>query len=241
MDASSKAGAVASSERGGARTAARLGVLAYGIACYLLHWVATALLIGFLGNLVLPKTIDSGKGSATGAAICVDVLLLTLFVGTHWTMAQSWFKQRWTRVVPEPMERSTYVLVTSIVVGLMVLLWQPMPDPVWVASSSSAQTTMLWVYLGAWSLAILATFPIGHFELFGLRQAWLYWKVSPHTEPTPRPSPLSALYDWLPHPIFIGYAVAIWAAPTMSWGRFLVASVLSLFLLVDVRLAANRR
>jgi hypothetical protein len=117
-------------------------------------------------------------------------------------------------------------------------MWQPIRGDVWLAPGESASRFLNGVYLLGWALAIASTFPINHWELFGLRQAWLYWSGREYTPPQARPS---ILYRILPHPIFVGYAVSLWAVPRMGWGHFLFSGVLSAFLLIDLRLAADER
>lgn len=212
-------------------------VLVYGSLCYLLHWVITFYLIGFMGNMWVPKSVDIASHlSPTWFAIVADVFLLAVFIGQHWLMARPWFKRIWMRWIPEPMERSTYVLMTCVALAIMFWLWRPIANDVWLASDSISGRFLVGVYLAGWALAIVATFPINHLDLFGLRQAWLYWRGLEYTPPVATPS---ILYRILPHPIFVGYTIAAWAAPRMGWAHFLLSSALSLFLLVDLRLAAD--
>jgi methanethiol S-methyltransferase len=215
----------------------RTFVLVYGTVCYLLHWLVTVYLIGFIGDMWWSRTIDVKlRYASTTWALSADLLLICLFIALHWLMARQWFKRWWTHWVPEPIERSTYVLTTCLVLALLFWTWQPVRGDVWVAGSVRAASFLTAVYLLAWVLAIYATFPINHWDLFGIRQAWLYWLGQEYTPPKSRPS---VLYRLLPHPIFVGYAVALWAAPRMGWSRFLLSAGLSAFLLIDVRLAAN--
>jgi methanethiol S-methyltransferase len=212
-------------------------VLVYGVFCYVLHWGITFYLIGFMGNLCVPKSVDvASQPCSTLFAIVADLLLVSLFIGQHWLMARPWFKSVWTRWVAKPIERSTYVLMTCGVLIVMFWLWQPIGNGVWLASNDISRQFLLGVYLAGWTLAIVATFPINHWDLFGIRQAWLYWRGVEYTPPTARSS---TLYRILPHPIFVGYGIAAWAAPYMGWAHFLLSSALTLFLLIDVRLAGD--
>jgi methanethiol S-methyltransferase len=217
----------------------RTFALFYGVFCYLLHWVTTIYLIGFLGNLWWPKTVDSAPSELhTVWALLVDLGAIVLFVFLHWLMARQWFKQRWSKWVPEPIERSTYVLTTCVILGFLFWVWQPIEGNVWLAQGEDAARFLTAIYLLGWALAIVSTFPINHWDLFGLRQVWLYWLKTPYSPPTPSGS---ILYRFLPHPIFVGYAISLWAARRMGWAHFLLSTVLMAFLLVDVRLAANEK
>lgn len=218
-------------------TLSRHFALAYGVACYLIHWVATIWLIGFLGNLWWSKTIDvSHSEEFPRFALIVDLGLIVLFVFLHWVMARPWFKEKWTRYVPEPIERSTYVLATSLTLAFVFILWRPVGDDIWLAQGDTASRVLQVIYLLGWALAILSTFPINHWDLFGLRQVWLYWSNRAYTPPAASPS---ILYRLLPHPIFVGYGIALWSAARMGWAHFLFSSVLTAFLFIDVRLAAG--
>lgn len=215
----------------------RTVVLVYGAFCYLLHWVATVYLVGFMGNVWWVTTIDArSKTISIAWALSADILLIFLFLSLHWLMARPWFKKQSSSWIPEPIQRSTYVLTTCIALGVLFWIWQPVRGDVWSASGEKAAQFLSVVYFLGWALAVVSTFPINHWDLFGLRQAWLYWQGKEYTPPQSRPS---ILYRVLPHPIFVGYAVALWAAPRMGWAHFLFSAALSLFLLVDVRLAAD--
>jgi protein-S-isoprenylcysteine O-methyltransferase Ste14 len=214
----------------------RTGVLMYGVFCYLLHWLITLYLIGFMGNIWWRKTIDVEiTPVATLVALAVDLCVVALFIFLHWLMARPWFKRKWSCWMPPPIERSTYVLVTCLALAGVFWLWQPLNGSVWLAAGEPGYRFLTATYFAGWTLAIVATFPINHWELFGIRQAWLYWSGRDYTPPQVRKS---ILYRLLPHPIFVGYAVALWAAPRMGWGHFLFSAILSMFLLIDLRLAA---
>lgn len=215
----------------------RIFALAYGLFCYVLHWAATFYLIGFIGNLWWRKTIDEPPTDMkTPWALAVDLAAIGLFVFLHWLMARPWFKRNWTKLVPEPIERSTYVLTTCVLLATLFLIWQPIRGNVWLAQGEGAARFLTVIYFLGWLLAIISTFPINHWDLFGLRQVWLYWSNVPYTPPAPSPS---ILYRFLPHPIFVGYAISLWAAPRMGWAHFLLSAVLMAFLLIDVRLAGQ--
>lgn len=190
-----------------------------------------------MGNMWWQTTIDAKPKLASAVwAWSIDLGTVVSFVVLHWIMARPWFKERWSRWVPLPMQRSTYVLTTCVVLAGLFWVWQPVRGDVWLAAGETAARTLNIIYLLAWILAISSTFPINHWDLFGIRQAWLYWRGVEYTPPRPRPS---ILYRFLPHPIFVGYAIALWAAARMGWAHFLFSATLSAFLLIDVRLAAD--
>lgn len=214
----------------------RTAALVYGIVCYVIHWVTFAYMMGFLINAGVSKSIDVGSTQLdTAARVVVNVVAIAVFVVLHWVMARDWFKQRWTRIVPEPIERSTYVLISSAALWVLFLVWQPLTYVVWSVDAPAAAGALTAIYWLGWALAIYATFPIDHWELFGVRQVVSYWKGEQDKGPVGYDS---LVYKLLPHPIFIGYAIIVWATPHMSAGHLLLAVLLTLFLIVDVRLAA---
>ena len=219
----------------GRPTIGRTAALVYGIVCYLIHWATFVYMMGFLINSFVPRTIDVGSTQLdTAARVVVNIVAIAVFVVLHWVMARDWFKQWWTRIVPEPIERSTYVLISSAALGALFLVWQPLTYVVWSVDAPAAAVALTVVYWLGWALAIYATFPIDHFDLFGVRQVVSYWKREPYKGPVGYDS---LVYKLLPHPIFIGYAIIVWATPHMSAGHLLLAVILTLFLIVDVRLA----
>lgn len=214
-------------------------VLLYGAICYLLHWVVTLFLIAFVGNLWVRKTVDGGPGAtASLSAVCINLALLTGFVAQHWIMARPWFKKLWTKWIPEPIERSTYVLMTCLTLCVLFYLWRPATGKVWEASSQFSEKFLVGVYFAGWILAIIATFPINHWELFGIRQTWLFWRGIRYSPPKPKPS---IIYRVLPHPIFVGYGIAVWATPRMGWAHFTLSTALTAFILVDLKLAEGEQ
>jgi hypothetical protein len=210
----------------------RAAVLSYGVFCYVGHWVALLYTMGFLINLGVPKGIDAGEPGPLGLALVTDVGLVGLFAVAHWIMARDKFKSWWTQFVPPPVERSTYVLVTSALLALLFYTWMPIPNVIWTFEHPSVRLLLIVIYAAGWLLAIYATFPINHWELFGLRQTWLYFKGMPHTEAPGYPS---IVYRLIPHPIFFGYLIAIWVTPTMTVGHLALALILSALIYVAWR------
>lgn len=207
--------------------------LGYGVLCYLVFLVAFLYAIGFVGGFLVPRTIDDGIEASTLGAIVVNLLLLGLFAFQHSVMARPGFKRQWTRVVPATIERSTYVLLSSLVLILMFWQWHSMPTVVWDVTWPPGRVA-LWVLFGAGWLTVLAsTFMINHFDLFGLRHVYLAaWR----REYTHLGFREVMLYKVIRHPIMAGFIVAFWAAPTMTAGHLLFAIATTGYILIAVRL-----
>lgn len=206
--------------------------LSYGLLCYLVFFGTFLYAIGFVGNLVVPKSIDFGLAVPLGEAVVVNVLLLGMFAVQHSVMARPLFKRWWTRFVPPQVERSTYVLASSVALILLFWLWCPMPGLVWEAEQPVA--AVLWVLFGVgWVLVLISTFLLDHFDLFGLRQVILYARGQRYTPP---PFRTPALYRVVRHPIMLGFLIAFWATATMTWGHLLFAGMTTAYILVGVLL-----
>lgn len=211
------------------------GIIAalYGALVYLLFFGTFLYAIGFVGNLWVPKGIDSGPVIATGTAIAIDVLLLGIFAIQHSLMARPAFKRWWTKLVPQSVERSTYVLFASLALLVLYWFWKPLPASVWSVEAGWARTLLWVVFWAGWGILLISTFLINHFELFGLRQV--------HARMTGRmiPAPVfrtPVFYRHVRHPIYLGFVLAFWAAPDMSMGRLLFAIGGTGYILVGIQL-----
>lgn len=206
----------------------------YGFVCYVVFLGSFLYAIGFVGNVVVPKAIDSGQGAAPAAALLIDLLLLGAFAVQHSVMARPGFKRVWTKIVPHSVERSTYVLLSSLLLALICWQWRPMTATVWDATASPAVAALLMglFWLG-WVLLLLATFMVNHFDLFGLRQVYLRMRSLEYSPPrfTQR-----ALYRIVRHPIMLGFLIAFWAAPRMSLGHLLFSAATTGYILIGIAL-----
>jgi methanethiol S-methyltransferase len=221
----------ADAHRGRGRLIARSGALLYGIASYLVFFVTFVYAIGFVENLLVPKTIDGGPAAPTAQALIVNLLLMSLFAIQHSVMARKGFKQWWTRFIPVSVERATYVLLASLALALLIWQWRPMPTIVWqVADPQFAMALTALSFVG-WLIVLTSTFLINHFELFGLHQ------VANNLVGRPMPAPrfrTPIYYRFVRHPIYLGFIIAFWAAPTMSAGHLLFAAVTTAYIFVGI-------
>lgn len=211
----------------GAVASVLYGLLAY--ACFVGSFLWA---VGFVGNVVVPKSIDTGQPAPLVEALAVDLLLLGLFAVQHSVMARRSFKRWWTRIVPPAVERSTFVLAASLVLALLLWQWRPITHPtIWKVESPAAAMLLQVVFWAGWAKLFLSTFLINHFELFGLRQVFARLRGS--ELPAPRfVTPL--FYRWVRHPIYLGFLLAFWAAPVMTAGHLLFSIAASCYVLVGI-------
>jgi protein-S-isoprenylcysteine O-methyltransferase Ste14 len=207
--------------------------IGYGAGCYVVFLAAFLYAIGFVGNLIVPRSIDNGVEASTGEAVVVNILLLGLFAVQHSVMARPAFKRWWTRLVPQTIERSTYVLFSSLVLFLMFWQWRTMPAIIWDIAWTPARIVLWVLFAAGWVTVLLSTFMISHFDLFGLRQVYLAWRVTPYTDFEFR---TSLLYRVVRHPLMLGFIVAFWATPTMTAGHLLFAVATTGYTLIAIQL-----
>jgi protein-S-isoprenylcysteine O-methyltransferase Ste14 len=209
----------------------RFAAFLYGLVAYLVFFVAFLYAVGFVMGLVVPKTIDDGPVSSVAEALIINLLLMTLFAVQHSLMARKQFKQWWTQYVPKPVERSTYVLFASLTLLLLFWQWRAMPAIVWQIEEPEIAITITALSFGGWLMVLSSTFLINHFELFGLHQ--VANNLTGLETPTPRfRTPL--YYKFVRHPIYLGFVIAFWAAPTMSVGHLLFAAVTTAYIFVGI-------
>ena len=211
----------------------RVLAFVYGIMAYLVFFITSLYFIGFLGNLLVPKSIDSGAPSALGRAIVTNVLLLGLFAVQHSVMARTGFKRWWMRFIPEPIERSTYVLLSSLVSILLFWKWRSMTAEVWSIENPVGHSILTGLFWMGWALVVIGSFLISHFDLLGLRQVYLHLKGRRYTDVGLK-SP--SCYRFVRHPIMLGYVIVFWSTAHMTAGHLLFAVIMTVYILIGVRL-----
>ena len=211
----------------------RVMALLYGIIAYFVFFFVFLYAIGFVTGLVVPKTIDGGMAGPVAEAIVIDLVLMSIFALQHSIMARQQFKAWWTRFVPKPVERSTYVLLASLALALLFWQWRPIAGSVWQIGEGPIATALTALGLFGWLIVLTSTFLINHFELFGLHQIACNLVGRPMPEPHFR-TPL--YYKIVRHPIYLGFVIAFWATPDMSAGHLLFAAVTTGYVLVGIQL-----
>lgn len=212
----------------------RFMVLVYGIVAYAVFFATFLYSIAFVGGFGVPRTVDAG-GPSVGIveALTVNATLLLLFAVQHSVMARPGFKRWWTRVIPRSAERSTYVLLSSLVLALLFWQWRPIETVVWNVEGGVVRDAVWSLFALGWLIVLLSTFMISHTDLFGLRQVWLRWKERRYR---PLEFQLSFLYRFVRHPLLLGFVVAFWATPTMTAGHLLFAVATTGYILVGIQL-----
>jgi protein-S-isoprenylcysteine O-methyltransferase Ste14 len=209
----------------------RTSIFIYGIFSYVVFFATFLYLVGFIGNLWVPKSIDSSPEVALVNALLIDLALVAIFGIQHSVMARPAFKRWWTRIVPESAERSTYVLLSSLALILLMVFWQPMGGMVWTVMSAPGRIAMYGAFAFGWGLLLLSTFLISHFDLFGLRQVWLQLLGKPY-QPVSFRMPM--LYRHVRHPLYVGWLFSIWATPTMTVTHLVFAIATTAYILIAI-------
>src|SRR5215471_373825 len=210
----------------------RITVFVYGALCYLAFFATFLYAIGFIGNFGVPKSIDSGPHRPFTYALAVNAALLGLFAVQHSLMARQWFKRAWTRIVPPPAERSTYVLFSSLALLLLFWKWEPMGRVIWNVESNAGQLLLYVLYATGWLTVLVTTFLINHFDLFGLRQVWFHLQGVPYTPlrfRTPGP------YRIVRHPLYVGWLLVFWSAPLMTLAHLVFAIATTGYILLAIQ------
>jgi protein-S-isoprenylcysteine O-methyltransferase Ste14 len=204
----------------------------YGVVCYGIFFLSFLYLIGFLGNLLVPRSIDVGPVASISTAFLINFALIALFGIQHTVMARPAFKDKWTKIIPKSIERSTYVLITSLILILLYWQWRPMGGVIWEAEAAWAQYLAWAVFFGGFGIVLLSTFIIDHFDLFGLRQVWLNLRQKEYTSSGFK---VTFFYKFVRHPLYVGWIMSFWGTPRMTTGHLLFALGMTAYILIAIR------
>jgi protein-S-isoprenylcysteine O-methyltransferase Ste14 len=208
-------------------------LLLYGTLAYLVFFGTFLYAIGFVGCVGVPKCVATGPAGPLGPALLVDALLLGAFAIQHSVMARRWFKRWWTKIVPPAAERSTYVLIASLLLDLLFWQWRPLEGTVWHINGAVGQGVFWVVFVLGWAILLTGTFMIDHFDLFGLKQVWVRFRNKPYKHP---PFKTTAFYRYTRNPLMLGFIIAFWAAPAMTLSRLLFAVAATGYIVVGIML-----
>jgi protein-S-isoprenylcysteine O-methyltransferase Ste14 len=209
----------------------RVSMLVYGVVCYAVFFATFLYAVGFVGNLVVPKGIDAAPAVPLWQAMLVNAGLLLVFALQHSVMARPGFKRWWTRFVPEAAERSTYVIFSCVAMIAMFYYWEPMGGTVWTVTDPFGKAALLTLFVLGYAIVLVATFLINHFDLFGLRQTWLFFRGIPYT---PLKFGTPVLYRHVRHPLYVGWMIGFWATPHMTVTHLLFAVLTTAYMLIAI-------
>lgn len=211
----------------------RLIALIYGIICYFIFFASFLWLVLFLGDFeaYVPTTVNSGVAGSMTEAMLINIGLILLFGLQHTVMARKSFKQKWTKIVPQPVERSTYVLFSSVAPILLLWFWQPLTGIVWEVEAAWASLILNWGFWLGWLVLLLSIFMINHFDLFGLKQVYDYWKGNTQDSPNFMEP---GFYKYVRHPLMLGFLIAFWSTPVMTLGHLVFSLGMTIYILVGV-------
>lgn len=212
-------------------------ILIYGFIAYIIFLGSFLYAIGFVGDFIVPKTINTGTETTFTQALIINLALLTVFALQHSIMARPGFKRWWTQFVHPAIERSTYVLLSSLALILIYWQWRPMPTIVWEVQNETAVAFIHGTFGIGWLIVLLSTFMINHFDLFGLKQVYEYLR---NFEPQPIPFKMTSLYRLIRHPLMLGFIIAFWATPVMTLGHLIFSITTTLYILVAVKFLEER-
>lgn len=206
--------------------------LLYAVICYLIFFATFLYFIGFVSNLFVPKSIDTAgnKDFSIILKVLIDLGLISLFGIQHSVMARQGFKKKWTRIIPEPIERSTYVLFSSLIVILLLIYWQAVPDVIWSADKTVGAILLVVSFFG-WGMVFLSTYLINHFQLFGLQQVYNY---SANKKQELLRFQIPFLYKMVRHPLYLGFLIAFWAAPVMTIGHLVFTIGMTVYIFIGI-------
>jgi protein-S-isoprenylcysteine O-methyltransferase Ste14 len=232
MARAARARASCTHRKGSAHVLKRLLYFTYAATAYLIFLTTFLYAIAFVGGFLVPRRLDGPLEGSLLSAVAIDLGLLTVFAVQHSVMARRWFKERWTRIVPWAIERSTYVLCASLALLLLFWQWRPLGIPIWTVENEVARIALWTLFAAGWSTVLIVTFLINHFDLFGLRQAWLPLLGRPYT-PVSFRTPLP--YRFVRHPLYFGFLLAFWMTPTMTLAHLVFAIATTAYIVLAIQ------